>query len=117
MLSYYYEQVRKKQDDISRLQDCQAILQDRQQEFMDGQYRCLEPKLHVHNWHGKHASDFQDIRESGIQEPYREIAANQLNKVFSRISNKITSLNMEIASLERRIDRLEAEREARKNRP
>lgn len=112
MLAYYYALLRKKQGEVARLNSCQASLQGKQQEFTANEHKCLEPELAVRTWHGKHASDFDNIREARIHAPYLEIAGAQFSKVFAAIAAKISSLLAEIASIEQTIARILAEQAA-----
>jgi hypothetical protein len=105
-LAYYYALLREKQGEVERLIACQASLQGKQEEFTANEQKCLEPELSVMTWHGKHATDFQNIRESGIHTSYLEIEGEQFSKVFNAISDKIASLQEEIASIKRTIERL-----------
>jgi hypothetical protein len=106
LLAYYYALLREKQGEVERLNACQTSLQGKQEEFTANEQKCLEPELSVMTWHGKHATDFQNIRESGIHTSYLEIAGEQFSKVFHAISDKIASLQIEIASIQRTIERL-----------
>src|SRR6185437_8593392 len=83
-----------------------------QQEFSSNEHKCLEPELTVRTWHGEHASKFDDIRDAGIHAPYLEIIGAQFSKVFTVIAEKIASLLMEIASIERIIASILAEQAA-----
>lgn len=112
MLAYYYALLRKKQGEVARLNSCQASLQGKQHEFSANEHKCLEPELAVRTWHGKHASDFDDIREARIHTPYLEIVGAQFSKVFAVIAAKISSLLAEIASIEQTIARILAEQAA-----
>ncbi|HJF31855.1 MAG TPA: DUF5082 domain-containing protein [Sporosarcina psychrophila] len=112
MLAYYYAQLRKKQEEVRRLIECQSTLQRKQSEFQSNEQKCLEPELSARTWHGTLATAFQDIREAGIHTPFMEIAGAQFMTVFTAITDKINSLNAEIASLEQTIARLEAEARA-----
>ncbi|WP_301107137.1 DUF5082 family protein [Sporosarcina sp.] len=114
MLFYYYALKAKKQRDVERLNACQGELQTIQSEFTDNAWKCLDPELTTMTWQGKHANDFEDIRNSGIHSPYLEITGEQFEKVFNAIMTKITELIAEIASIQQTIDRLLAEMEARK---
>lgn len=105
-LSYYYALLRQKENEVERLIQCRSSLEGTQQEFYDNEEKCLEPELSLHTWHGNHASDFQEIRESGIHESYLDIAGNQFSRVFQAIANKIASLRAEIAEIRRIIARL-----------
>lgn len=112
MLAYYYALLRKKQGEVARLNSCQASLQGKQQEFTANEQECLEPELTVRTWHGKHGSDFDNIREAQIHAPYLEIIGAQFSKVFAAIAAKISSLLAEIASIEQTIARILAEQAA-----
>jgi hypothetical protein len=105
-LAYYYALLREKQEDVRRLNACRTSLQGKQQEFYENEYKCLDPELSTTTWHGNHASNFQEIRESGIHLSYVDIENNQFSKVFDAIADKIASLQAEIASIRRTIARL-----------
>ncbi|MFJ7932760.1 DUF5082 domain-containing protein [Sporosarcina sp. NPDC096371] len=112
MLGYYYAQLRKKKEEVSRLNVCQSSLQGKQQEFSANDQKCLDPELAAKTWHGNHASKFEDIREAGIHAPYMEMAGTQFSKAFTAIADKIASLLAEIASIEQTIARILAEQAA-----
>ncbi|NYF23595.1 DUF5082 family protein [Sporosarcina sp. JAI121] len=113
MLAYYYAQVKKKQEEIIRLNACRASLQGKQSEFQANEQKCLQPELSTSTWHGTLAAAFQDIREAGIHAPYLEITGAQFTKVFNAIDDKIIALQAEIVSLQQTIARLEAEARAK----
>lgn len=77
------------------------------------EHKCLEPELSATTWQGRHATDFQAIREEGIHTAYLEIAGTQFANVYSAIAAKIASLQAEIASIQQTIERLLAEEAAR----
>lgn len=114
MLGYYYELLRKKQEEVRRLNTCQSSLSEKQAAFNENEYKCLEPELTATTWYGTLANSFDDIREAGIHTSFLEIAGAQFAAVFSAISDKIALLNAEIESIQRTIaDLLEREAEAR----
>ena len=106
MLGYYYALLAKKEEEVRRLGECQSSLSDKQGQFYDNEEKCMEPELTTTTWHGTHATNFDEIRESGIHTPYLEIAGAQFAAVFSAISEKITSLLAEIASIKQTIANL-----------
>ncbi len=112
MLAFYYAQLRKKQEEVRRLNSCLASLQGKQQEFSVNEQKCLEPKLAARTWHGKQASNFEDSREAGIHATYLEIMGAQFSRVFTAIADKIALLFTEIASIEQTIARILAEQAA-----
>ncbi len=97
---------------MARLKSCQSSLQGKQQEFSTNEHKCLEPELTVRTWHGKHGSDFDNIREAQIHTPYLEIVGAQFSEAFAAIAAKIASLLKEIASIEETIARILAEQAA-----
>ena len=114
MLGYYYELLRKKQEEVRRLNTCQSSLSEKQAAFNENEYKCLEPELTATTWYGTIANSFDDIREAGIHTSFLEMAGAQFTAVFSAISDKIALLNAEIESIQRTIaDLLEREAEAR----
>ncbi|MFB6468997.1 DUF5082 family protein [Cytobacillus sp. Hz8] len=119
LLAFLYEELRKKQEELKRLQTCQASLQECQEEFLLNEPLCLEPKLSAHTWHGNLARKFDLIREEEILSNYRNLENNQLNQAFSTLSNKIQDVQNEIAALEvaiqNEIARMRAESERRQN--
>ena len=110
MLSFLYAEKARKEREVERLNECRNSLQGKQGEFNANEPKCLEPELTLKTWHGEHASDFEDIRDSGIHAPYLEIAGEQFRKVFEKIAQKIASLKLEIAEIQRQIDRILAAR-------
>lgn len=104
LLAYYYALLAKKRNDIERLNKCEGSLQGKQGEFNASESKCLEPELTIKTWHGKHATAFDEIRESGIHAPYLEIAGAQFSKVYGVIADKIASLLAEIESIQQTIN-------------
>lgn len=102
----------KKQKDVERLEKCRELLKGKQGEFNENADKCLDPELTSKTWHGNHATEFDDIRESGIEAPYLEIAGAQFSEVFSVIAEKITSLLAEIEAIQRMIAGILAARAA-----
>ena len=100
MPAYYIAEIARKRKEIERLNACQGSLQGKQGEFNENVDKCLDPELTITTWHGNHASEFDDIRESGIHTPYLEIAGAQFSKVFGAIAKKIAELEAEIARLQ-----------------
>ncbi|MET3656304.1 YwqH-like family protein [Sporosarcina psychrophila] len=113
MLGYYYALLSKKEGEVARLNACQSSLSEKQQQFTMNEHKCLEPELSPTTWHGRHATDFQAIREGGIHTAFLEIAGAQFVNVYSAIAAKIASLQAEIASIQQTIERLLAEEAAR----
>lgn len=112
MLGYYYALLKKMQNDISRLTSMQAIIQNSLSEFRSISQKSVEPELSSTTWIGKHASDFQDIRESSIMASYEEITDTQFPEIFRVIADKIVQINLEIESIKTVIATLEAAEEA-----
>jgi len=109
LLGYYYALLHKKQEELKRLIECQGLLSEKQAQFNENEYKCLEPELTTTTWFGTLATSFDDIREAGIHASYLEITGAQFSAVFSAISNKITSLIAEIESIKQIIANLLAE--------
>jgi hypothetical protein len=109
LLAYYYSQLHKKQDEVRRLNACKASLSGKQSEFNENEYKCTEPELSASTWHGSLATAFDEIRDSGIHTSYIEIAGSQFTSVYNAISDKLSSLNTEIESIQRIIENLEEE--------
>ncbi|KAA0966414.1 DUF5082 domain-containing protein [Sporosarcina sp. ANT_H38] len=81
MLVYYYALLSKKEGEVARLNACQSSLGEKQQQFTMNEHKCLEPELSPTTWHGRHATDFQAIREEGIHTAYLEIVGSQFQNV------------------------------------
>lgn len=112
MPAHLYALKAKKQKEIEELQKCQGLLEKKQVEFDENAEKCLDPELSSKKWHGDHATEFDDIRESGIEAPYLEIAGTQFSDVFAVIAEKITSLLKEIEEIQQQIDSILAARAA-----
>ncbi len=112
LLTHYYALMDKKRKDIERLNKCRGSLEGKQGEFNANEPKCLEPELTTKTWHGTHATEFDEIRESGIHTPYVEIAGAQFAKVYEVIAEKITSLLAEIEAIQQTINRIIAEQTA-----
>ena len=113
MLGYYYALLKKKKEEVARLNLCQSLLSKKQGQFQENEHKCLEPELSTTTWHGRNANDFQEVREEGIHTSYLEIAGAQFATVFSAISRKIAELQIEIISIQQTIERLLAQEAAR----
>ena len=112
MPAYYIAEIARKRKEIERLNECQGSMQVKQGEFDENVDKCLDPELTITTWHGNHASEFDDIRNSGIHTPYLEIAGAQFSKVFAAIAKKIEDLEAEIVKLQQIIDSILAARAA-----
>ncbi|MEK3934615.1 DUF5082 family protein [Sporosarcina sp. FSL W7-1349] len=112
MIAFYIALKAKKLNEVARLQACQANLESKQGEFQQNEGKCLEPELTLTTWHGKHASDFDDIRDADIHASYLELSGDQFTKVFDAIAAKIAELQAEIVQIQATIDRLLAEQAA-----
>ncbi len=108
-LAYWYALLRKKQNDLSRLQTCNGQLAGKQGEFSSNQYLMTEPELTPTTWQGTLATRFDDIRANGILASYQEIQTTQFNNVFSTLSAKIQQIKQEIEYIRATIARLEAD--------
>ncbi len=109
MLAYYSGQLHKKQEEVRRLNACNTSLSGKQSQFNENEFKCTEPELSATTWQGSLATAFDEIRESGIHTSFIEIAGSQFTSVFSAISDKLSSLNTEIESLQGIIENLEEE--------
>lgn len=108
-LAYWYALLRKKQNDLSRLQTCNGQLTGKQGEFSSNQHLMTEPELTSTTWKGTLATRFDDIRANGILASYQEIQTTQFNTVFSTLSAKIQQIKQEIEYIRATIARLEAD--------
>lgn len=117
-LSWLYARLHEKQEQLTRLQTCESELIGCQSEFSTQKYLCTEPALSTHTFHGNLATEFDQIRDHGILDAYKDIQINQFNHAFQVIEEKISQLQLEISSIKQEIesekDRLE--REAREER-
>ncbi|MER2008962.1 MAG: DUF5082 family protein [Psychrobacillus sp.] len=109
---YWYMKLAEVKAKIARLNACQASLTGKQGEFQSNEPKCKEPELTPTTWHGTLATAFDDIRESGIRQPYLEIIGTQFSAVFDAITAKLLELQAEIVSIQATIDRLKAEEAA-----
>lgn len=113
MIGFYIALKAKLMNDVARLQACKGELSGKQSEFHDNEKKCMEPELTLTTWHGKHADEFDEIREADIHASYVELSGDQFTKVYDAIDAKIAELNAEIASIQATIDRLLAEQAAK----
>ncbi|OIK13886.1 DUF5082 family protein [Bacillus sp. MUM 13] len=114
MLEYYNAQLIKKQKDITRLNSMKASLDIKMGEFKANENKSLEPELTSKAWFGKHADEFQRIRQLGIKDAYGEITGEQFTVIFTAISDKIAEINLEIESIKSTIATLEKAEEAKR---
>ncbi|PMC37404.1 DUF5082 domain-containing protein [Bacillus sp. UMB0899] len=108
-LFYYYGLLKKKQEQLQRLQSCQSQLQGIKQEYLNYNQSVITPELTSASWQGSLADKFEVIRTEGILGSYQDLESTQLSNVFSTLSNKMSSLKSEIASLKQTIHSLELE--------
>jgi hypothetical protein len=108
-LFYYYGLLRKKQEQLHRLQDCQSQLQGIKQEYLNYNHSIVTPELTSTTWQGSLSDKFEGIRTEGILGSYQDLASTQLSNAFSTISSKMSSLKSEIVSLKQSIHSLELE--------
>ncbi len=108
-LFYYYGLLRKKQEQLQRLQKCESQLQGIKQEYLNYHQSVITPELTSATWQGTLADKFEDIRTEGILGSYQDLESTQLSSVFSTITSKMSSLTSEIASLKQTIHSLELE--------
>ncbi|MBU7594388.1 YwqH-like family protein [Metabacillus halosaccharovorans] len=108
-LFYYYGLLRKKQEQLQRLQDCQSQLQGIKQEYLNYNQTVTTPELTSTTWQGSLANKFEDIRTEGILVSYQDLESTQLSNAFSTINSKMSSLKSEILSLKQTIHSLELE--------
>ncbi|HZH61337.1 MAG TPA: DUF5082 family protein [Metabacillus sp.] len=106
-LFYYYGLLRKKQEQLHRLQDCQSQLQGIKQEYLNFNNSVITPELTSTTWQGSLADKFEVIRIEGIFRSYQDLESTQLSNVFSTINSKMSSLKSEIVSLQKTIHFLE----------
>ncbi|MGE6259914.1 YwqH-like family protein [Heyndrickxia sporothermodurans] len=102
-LSLLSERLRRKQEQLDRLQRCQRELTDCQREFFANERFCLSPELSAKTWHGRLAKEFDSIRQYGILIHFKDIENQQMIKTLSTLSQKIQEVNIEISSLEEAI--------------
>ena len=107
-LFYYYGLLRKKQEQLQRLQDCQSQLQRIKLEYLNYDHSIVTPELTSTTWQGSLSDKFEDIRTEQIG-PTQDLSSTQLSNAFSTISSKMSSLKSEIVSLKQTIHSLELE--------
>lgn len=99
-LAYLYEQLRRKKEELARLQSCQSALIACQGDFFSNEPFCLLPELSNVTWHGQLASQFERIRHHEILLNYQDIESHQMNRSLQVLSMKIEETKREIALLE-----------------
>lgn len=122
MLDYLYERLAEKQEQQRRLITCKSRLDGSQDEFINYTRLCTEPELSPDTWHGKWASEFDDLRREGILFYYKDLGQRQLENAISTVENAISRIDIEMEDLRERIayqkeqERLEREREMERRR-
>jgi hypothetical protein len=111
-LSYYYELLRMRKEQLQRLQKCESSLSICEQEFHYYKSIITEPALSGATWQGKSATKFDDIRHDEILNSFLDIENRQFTEVFSSLSVKMSQLEQEIRSIQQTISHLEAEEAA-----
>ncbi|WP_180954480.1 DUF5082 family protein [Bacillus sp. V5-8f] len=113
MFAYLYERLREKQEHLVRLKTCKTKLEGSQDEFMSYERMSREPALTVETWHGKWATEFEDIRNNGILMQYKQLAYQQLNNSITAVEAAIVDTKLEIENIKNQIEAAE-DRERRK---
>ncbi|WP_338778718.1 DUF5082 family protein [Metabacillus sp. FJAT-52054] len=106
-LSYLYEQLRIKEDQLEKLETAKPKLEGIQQEFKAKITMCKEPELTSDTYKGDHATDFDKIRTE-LKEEYKDMYDGQLEDVLNQIQGKIEELKAEITNLKDQIKKEEA---------
>ncbi|MFC0190211.1 DUF5082 family protein [Fictibacillus aquaticus] len=106
-LSSLYALLRKKQEHLIRLNNCQSELAECQSDFQRNQHLCTKPELSAMTWEGVLAKQFDNLRENGILSAYEEIQGSQFQTVFSAIDTKKSQLHEEIRSIQESISALQ----------
>ncbi|AZB44612.1 DUF5082 domain-containing protein [Bacillus sp. FJAT-42376] len=106
-LSYLYEQLRKKEEELEKLEAAKPKLEGIQQEFKAKITMCKDPELTADTFKGEHATDFDKIRTE-LKEEYKDLFDGQLEDVLNQIERRIEEIKEEIKSLKEQIAAEEA---------
>ncbi|MBS2970762.1 DUF5082 family protein [Metabacillus sp. KIGAM252] len=106
-LSYLYEQLREKEEQLEKLQAAKPKLEEIQQEFKAKIKMCKEPELTADTYNGEHATDFDKIRTE-LKEEYKDMYDGQLEDILNQIQGKIEELKDQIKNLKDQIAAEEA---------
>ncbi|WP_243291007.1 DUF5082 family protein [Bacillus sp. FJAT-47783] len=98
-LSYLQAQLREKKEQLYRLKNCASKLDALQGEFFQNQKLINDPELTSTTWNGELANKFTYVRED-LSLSYKELFETQLNTVIMTIEHKVTSIKIEIQTLE-----------------
>jgi len=112
-LAALYAELRVKQEQLQRLQQCESSLKSSREDFFHNEHLCLKPEVSRAAWRGHLAKRFQTIREDGIYRAYKKIEQDQFADTFQSLHTKMNQLRAEISALHSAIaaaERTEAER-------
>lgn len=105
-LSDSYAKLSKKQDELERLQSAGKKLLEIYDDFKSNDKLCKKPDLNSKTWFGNTADDFEQKRETEIQNTYNELKDQQLGQRIDTIAICIENTKNEIASLQTQITAL-----------
>ncbi|KGX92808.1 hypothetical protein N781_15705 [Pontibacillus halophilus JSM 076056 = DSM 19796] len=106
-LSYLYNRLEEKQEQLERLHQAGRELNDVQDEFYDKRHLVKEPELTPTTWKGNLANEFDEIRER-MDVAYTDVSSNQMGDAYAAITSKMDEIRSQIGILH---DRISAERE------
>ncbi|WP_257350760.1 DUF5082 domain-containing protein [Pseudalkalibacillus decolorationis] len=116
-LTYLQSEVREKREQLERLNNCEAELENLQSEFIQKRSLTKDPELTSTTWKGNLANKFLQVRED-VTYAYKDISQVQLDTALNTIENKIQEIRGQIESLHRSIasEKARIEREEREER-
>ncbi|WP_409291411.1 YwqH-like family protein [Peribacillus sp. SCS-37] len=95
LLSYYYQLIREKEEEIKRLGEAEGKLAVYQGELAGYRDYYYEPELSGNTWSGQQADGFETHR-TALQDSYQELKDDQYESVFTAIAAKIKELREQI---------------------
>ncbi|MGE6630413.1 YwqH-like family protein [Bacillus sp. NPDC077027] len=102
-----------KKEQIAELKLCRKELKKAKVDLLDASRKIKHPVLTSDTWYGKLADTFDDIRDV-MKSASREIKGTQLTNILNRIDEKISDLTSGIHSLENEIRSVERKIEKEK---
>lgn len=94
------QQLIQKRDELERLKETLAQLEDYQEEFQVNKRHCFYPELSKNTWSGQLATQFHEFRSEGLQTSYQSIIYTQLERTMSQLVEKIQETKALIGDLQ-----------------
>lgn len=106
-LSYLLQQLSEKREQLTRLKKTKTTILNLQDIFVQQESSVDAPRLTASLWNGNTARSFVDKREV-VKSSYIDITYSQIGYAIKVIDDKISSIQVEIQTLETNIEREKA---------